>query len=139
MNRSQLRQLAEERLADATVLLDQSRWSAAYYLAGYAIECGLKACIMRRVEEKGVIFEEKKFSEQCWTHEFEVLLRLADLSITFVGDRKSNFSLGGNWDKIQKWSESSRYQLTEEAAAKNLYDAISNRPNGVMEWIRQRW
>ncbi len=31
-------------MRDAEVLLDAGQWSGAYYLAGYAVECGLKAC-----------------------------------------------------------------------------------------------
>lgn len=47
MNRTQLQILAEERARDAEALLNAGRWSGAFYLAGYAIECGLKACIAK--------------------------------------------------------------------------------------------
>lgn len=47
MTRSDLQKLAAERIADAKALLAMKRWSAAYYLAGYAVECGLKACIAK--------------------------------------------------------------------------------------------
>jgi len=49
LNRPQLHQLAEDRVLDAKALLDAGRWSGAYYLAGYAIECGLKACVLAYV------------------------------------------------------------------------------------------
>lgn len=49
MNRTQWQKLAERWLEDAKALLDAERWPAAYYLAGYAIECGLKACVLVRV------------------------------------------------------------------------------------------
>ena len=29
------------------VLLDAGRYPAAYYLVGYAVECGLKACVAK--------------------------------------------------------------------------------------------
>lgn len=35
---SDLQALAEMRLQDAIILLEHERWSAAYYLAGYAVE-----------------------------------------------------------------------------------------------------
>jgi len=38
---SDLKILAETRVADAMALLQAGRWAAAYYLLGYAIECGL--------------------------------------------------------------------------------------------------
>jgi HEPN domain-containing protein len=47
MNRTDLQILAEDRLKDAEVLLAKGRFAAAYYLAGYAVECGLKACIAK--------------------------------------------------------------------------------------------
>ena len=36
-----MQQLAEDRILDAASLLAVGRWSGAYYLAGYAVECGL--------------------------------------------------------------------------------------------------
>src|SRR6266545_3010776 len=81
MNRLEWRQLAERWLKDAKILLDNRRWSAAYYLAGYAVECGLKACVLARVGiSPEVIFGARRFSERCWTHDLEELVRLADLA-----------------------------------------------------------
>jgi HEPN domain-containing protein len=44
MNRDDFQQLADVRIAEAAVLLAQGNYDGAYYLAGYAVECGLKAC-----------------------------------------------------------------------------------------------
>lgn len=79
VNRAQLRQLAEDRILDAECLLASGRPAGAYYLAGYTVECGLKACIMAHVEAAGAIFQDKKFSEKCWTHDLEELVKLANL------------------------------------------------------------
>ncbi len=43
MNRAELQRLAKDRLLDAKALFAARRWSGAYYLAGYAVECALKA------------------------------------------------------------------------------------------------
>jgi len=43
-----LYRLTAARLEDARILLHQNRAQAAYYLAGYAVECALKACIARK-------------------------------------------------------------------------------------------
>ncbi len=51
MNLVELRQLAEDRLRDAAALLAAGQFSGAYYLAGYAVECGLKACILAHIEK----------------------------------------------------------------------------------------
>lgn len=47
MNRAELRNLAKLRLAEAQTLLAAARWSGAYYLSGYSVECALKACIAK--------------------------------------------------------------------------------------------
>jgi hypothetical protein len=44
-DRATFQQLAELRLAEARALHAEGLYSGAYYLAGYAIECALKAKI----------------------------------------------------------------------------------------------
>ena len=46
--------LANARVADAEALLQSRRWAAAYYLLGYAVECGLKACAARQFQQDEV-------------------------------------------------------------------------------------
>ena len=48
MNRDDLRQLARIRLKDARALLNIRNYDGAYYLSGYVVECGLKACIAKK-------------------------------------------------------------------------------------------
>jgi HEPN domain-containing protein len=70
MTRSELQQLAQDRLDDAQALLAAQRWTAAYYLAGYAVECGLKSCIITYLSANlDVIFKQRDFSRNCWTHD----------------------------------------------------------------------
>src|SRR5690349_18450268 len=76
VTRAEWQRMAGERVRDAAALLKVRRWSAAYYLAGYAVECGLKACVVVYVKRNiDVIFRERRFSEKCWTHDFDELLR----------------------------------------------------------------
>lgn len=139
MNRTQLRQLAEDRILDASALLAAQRWAGAYYLAGYAVECGLKACIMARVEATGAIFQDKKFSEKCWTHDLEDLLTLAGLEPALDLDTAANPALFRNWAATKDWTETSRYEQRTQLEAQGLYDAISNIPDGVLQWLRGHW
>lgn len=44
--RVEFQRLAEARLVEAKALLDVGKWDGAYYLAGYAVELALKACII---------------------------------------------------------------------------------------------
>jgi len=134
-----LQQLAEDRILDAAALLTAGRWSGAYYLAGYAVECGLKACVMAHVEKTGVIFEDKKFGEKCWTHDLDVLAKLAEVEADLKADCLGNPVLGINWDMTTEWSETSRYEQSTRTEAQELYAAIASHPDGVLEWIRRRW
>jgi HEPN domain-containing protein len=139
VNRAELRQLAEDRILDAKHLLAAGRSSGAYYLAGYAVECGLKACIMALVERTGIIFEEKKFAERCWTHDLKELVKLAALRSVLEAETAANAVLFNNWQVVGAWTEESRYLQKTQAEAEGLYDAIVNDPHGVLTWIRKYW
>ncbi len=139
MNRAELRQLAEDRILDAEALLAVGRWSGAYYLAGYAVECGLKACILALVEREGVILEDKKFSEKCFTHNFDVLVTLAKLDDDRNRDRQANSGRNESWKKLAFWNEASRYNQKTQLEAVELYEAVTNPSKGVMTWMKGHW
>jgi HEPN domain-containing protein len=65
-HRFELRQLAEDRIADAAILLAGGRWSGAYYLAGYAVECGLKACVAKLTNQDDFP-RDRRFVEECYS------------------------------------------------------------------------
>ncbi len=140
MNRDDLQRLAKERLADAKALLAAGRWSAAYYVAGYAVECGLKACILARVTAAPeILFEDRRYSEKCWTHNLSQLMDLAGLRATLVADAAADPDLLTKWETVTYWSESSRYERGTKADAEALYEAIADKKHGVMPWIKRRW
>jgi hypothetical protein len=139
VNRAHWQALAEQRILAAQALLAAQQWSSAYYLAGYAVEFGLKSCILVHVESTGVIFKEKKFSEQCWSHDVEDLVALAGLKDTLIADMAGNPALNANWTIVTEWDEMSRYEQKTKADAEELYQAITDNANGVMPWIRVRW
>jgi hypothetical protein len=139
VNRLQWQQLAERWIPDARAMLDAHRWSAAYYVAGYAIECALKSCILKRVVASAeLIFEDRRFSEKCWTHSIEELVRLADLEAARAADIATNRTLGRNWLIVKDWNEKSRYETVTHHRAKKLFNAVADNVNGVMPWIRTR-
>jgi HEPN domain-containing protein len=135
-------QLAECRIEDARAHLDPAvgRWAAAYYLIGYAVECGLKACILARIAAHPEdIYEDKRFSLDAWTHDFEALLKLAKLKVDRDADVKSNRPLALNWQRMREWSEDSRYLQKTKHEAEQLFEAVTNAKEGVMQWIRLHW
>ncbi len=139
MNRSQARKFAEARFLDAEALLNAGRWHAAYYFVGYAVECGLKACVLAYVEATGVIFDDKRFGEKCFTHDLEVLVKLANLDEARGLDIKANPLRGASWDTVEEWNLDVRYREIEEAKARELYEAIADPANGVLAWIKTVW
>jgi len=141
VDRLQWQQLAERRLKDARALLEAHCWAAAYYLAGYAVEAGLKSCVLKRLAaEPEVIFEERRFSERCWTHSIEDLVKLAGLEEARKVDTAANPAQAKNWVYVKDWSETARYQTAiTHHKAKKLYKAITDKQNGVMRWIKARW
>jgi HEPN domain-containing protein len=140
ITRAEWQTLAEDRLLDAQALLAAGRWSAAYYLAGYAVECGLKACIVKRVAaEPEIVFGERRFSDKIYSHTFEVLVEQAGLKAQLAADRLANKALEDNWDRVEQWTESARYAQASQAAAVALVDAVADLTNGVLQWMRSRW
>ncbi|MDB5548821.1 MAG: hypothetical protein JWR73_3204 [Tardiphaga sp.] len=71
------RELADERLTEAQLLLANDRPSGAYYLAGYAIEFALKAKIATRFLANEI--PDKVLVIKVHDHDFNKLLQLANL------------------------------------------------------------
>jgi len=137
LNRNRLRQLAQIRLDEAKLLLDNGRYSGAYYLAGYTAECALKACIAKLIKAED--FPDKKFADKCYSHDLQNLLRLAGLETQFLAEVRANTALRDNWDIAKDWNEEARYEVWTQSDATNLYQAIADPKGGVMQWIRNHW
>ena len=131
MNRAELQQLSTERIEDACALLAVSRWPGAYYLAGYSLECALKSCVLAYIERTGVIFEDKKYAEKCWTHDLESLVKQAGLTVDRDKATGANSTLEDNWLIAKDWSEASRYQMSTQPQAEELLNAISDNTPSV--------
>ena len=74
LNRDKLRQLADSRIQEAKVLLERNHYTGAYYLTGLGVECALKACLARAVQQHD--FPDKDFVNAAYTHNLERLLKL---------------------------------------------------------------
>jgi HEPN domain-containing protein len=139
VNRAEAKQFADEWVVDAKTLLDAGRWHAAYYLVGYAVECGLKACVLAYVDNTGIIFQDKKYAERCFTHDVESLVKAADLDVARGLAIQADPVLGVNWQVVKDWNVDIRYQQKDEAAARRLYDAVTDSAHGVLPWIKSHW
>ena len=138
MNRTDLQELARQRLRDARVLLRHGRYAGAYYLAGYAVECALKACIAKQTRRHD--FPDKNAVTKTHTHDLSELVRLAGLKSTLDKKAASDKAFELNWGLVKDWEASDRYNTSLlEADAADLYSAIAARRNGVMTWLRSVW
>jgi len=137
MNRADFQKLSRIRLREAKVLLDNNCYEGAYYLAGYAVECALKACVTKQIRRYD--FPDRKFVSSIYTHSLVELMKLAGLESDFQ-QRKMNQVFNSNWTTVKDWSEELRYRHGITAAtAKDFYKAVVNQRNGVMPWIRKWW
>lgn len=137
LSRADLQSLAERRLADAKVLMDGGRYDAGYYLAGYSVECGLKACVANLW--KAEVFPEKSFVPAVYVHDLKRLIDLAGLRAAFDADTAADVTLFGHRGVVLAWTEQSRYEDKSEAVARQLFGAIASDPDGVLSWIRRYW
>ncbi len=137
MNRADFPQLAELRLREAEALLAAGLPDGAYYLAGYSVECALKACISKRTQLHD--FPEKKLVNDSHTHNLKELLRLAELKTELDSVLDADPEMRSNLETVQDWSETARYQRKTVLDTIALLTAIESQKGGLLPWIRQRW
>jgi hypothetical protein len=87
----------------------------------------------------GGVFTNKKFAEECFTHDFGTLVRLAGLTAELNAELAANSAFVGFWGTAILWKETSRYEQKIQPEADALYLAITDNANGVMRWIRKYW
>jgi len=143
VNQSQLREMAIKRIRDANALLRGGRWEFSYYAAGYAVECALKSCLLARMVYTGWVFEEKWKADVCRSHDFGELIKLADLTNELNARLAASAASGGafvaHWGTVIQWSVTSRYASKTETEARDLFAAITHKPDGVLRWLRNYW
>ncbi len=135
MNKFDLENLADIRIKEAGILLREASYPGAYYLAGYAVECILKACIAKDVRQFD--FPNKKRVLDSHTHDFSKLIDVATLrkELNDKESRDPQFKL--NWAVVSNWNEQNRYDPNiEEQEANDIYNAIIDRNSGVLVWLK---
>ncbi|MFH7585469.1 HEPN domain-containing protein [Oceanimonas smirnovii] len=132
-----LQRLAEARLEDSVFLLRANRASSAYYLAGYSVELGLKACISKLFQEN--VIPDKSLVNATYTHSLEALMSTSGLLPELKADMKAHPRFGANWGIATKWNEHSRYEFWDPISAATLITAISDNDHGVFPWVKKHW
>jgi len=157
---SELVKAAPKRLADARELLEQPTWQsersdagyrhlcAAQYLAGYAVECALKAVIIERTE----------WQRKQWTKTWSEVLRhrqTRDLKPDLSGARSHNLELlligsglsedldtnedmKRTWGTCCRWNPAWRYRpdyVTDRKRAEEMVEACED----VYHWLKSQF
>jgi HEPN domain-containing protein len=127
LTRREFQVLGRTRLRDAQELLAARRYAGAYYLAGYAIECGLKTCIAKTTRRYA--FPEKNSTQKYYIHDLDRLLEVAGLRQALPAD------LTTAWSVVTDWTEESRYETKTEIQARDLYQSVAD----ILNWVETQW
>ena len=137
MDRKDLQALSKIRAKEAKALLDAGLHDGAFYLAGYAVECALKACIAKKTERHE--FPDKDRVNKSYTHSLVELIRLAELRDALDARTKSDPGFRDSWLIVVSWSEDSRYLRNTAEKAQGLVNAVGNPKSGILSWLRHYW
>lgn len=134
--RTTLQRLARAKVDDARLLFENGRYSNSYYLYGYGIELGLKACIARQISAETI--PDKTVLTRVLTHKVGDLIGLAGLA-TSLQERRKDADFDARWAVAAEWSEEARYEMIDVVQATAMKDAIENPTHGVMTWLMLHW
>jgi HEPN domain-containing protein len=135
-DRASFEQLAEFRLAEARLLLENGFPSGAYYLAGYAIECALKAIIAASFRANEI--PDKSRVNSVYTHNLKELLYHAGLKSLLENDMNGSADLRESWAIASKWSEHARYEIWTLDDAVLMLEAVGAADKGLLRWLQRR-
>lgn len=137
MNRNDLKALARARLQEAKSLFASGHHAGAYYLAGYVVECALKACIAK--ETKRHEFPNKDRAQRSWSHSLPGLVQLAGLQRSLTDEINADSQFAVYWGVVKDWKPDARYISRGQKEAEELVRAISDSKHGVFKWLRTHW
>jgi AbiV family abortive infection protein len=138
LTKSDLQQLAEERIADAGTLLLHGRFGGAYYLAGLAVECALKACIAKNVNQND--FPDLNRVKKSYSHNLEQLAETAGIQAKLDFETTRSTVFARNWNIVRLWQVESRYMPTiDSKTANEMYAGVTEATDGVLPWLRTLW
>lgn len=149
-SRSDLQNLTQQRLAEANALLSLNFPDAAFYLAGYPIECALKAAVCRTLDQdnfyepnrsdKTTRYVQDRIFREFKTHNYNDPLVLSGLSAKFEIARNSDLELYLAWVEIEEagWTEQCRYQLGTKKSMQDVSDFVAA-VETLIVWISKYW
>ena len=130
--------LSDRYLESAKALIEEGHYSTGYYLAGYSVECLLKALICKGVQPTE--FPPRDTNKTHYTHSYETLLKTARLQDALRFDTSRFPILNGSYLVLKDWEPAElRYDptATPEKKARDFVAAIDT-PGGFPSWLKQR-
>jgi HEPN domain-containing protein len=134
---------------EARALLSAYHADAAFYLAGYSIECALKACVCRTLDQddfykpdrsnKSVRYVQERVLREFKTHNYNDLLVLTGLSAKFELACQTDLALDIAWEIVRnlQWTEQARYQYNSKSI-EDCYVFVES-VETILIWISKYW
>lgn len=137
IKRADLKANAKAKLADAILLLENKRFSNAYYLAGYAVELAIKSCISRKFLPD--VIPDRAYVDATYKHSLKELIGTAGLTADLNEKIRADATFAMHWSYVARWTETSRYEAIDSYTSQTMIAAITDRTSGVLKWIEQYW
>lgn len=134
-SKSDFEALAVARLREARALLAAGEFDGARYLAGYCVECALKAVITKAIVAQTL--PRKRSIDKAHTHNLADLLDLAGKRPALLG---ASEEVRASWTTVISWTEQLRYETgADRSLAEDLLVAIDDPSTGVLPWLKTHW
>jgi hypothetical protein len=131
MTRDDFQRLARLRAREARTLFRADLFDGAYYLAGLAIECAIKACIAKATVRYE--FPDRRRTERAYSHDLASLLREAGLYDQLLQ------ALPSEWSAVKAWSIDVRYEMGKAHVDTADFMRASLGRRGVLSWLTRFW
>ena len=131
-----LEALSDVRLQEAVRLYKARKYSGAYYLAGYAVECALKACLAKKARRYAFPPKPKIVRDHYYTHDLQ---KIAGESGLLPELERRHPKLATYWATVKDWTGESRYDSRAGKRAKDILIAIEDPADGVLQCIKRHW
>ncbi len=126
--------LARDKLSAARRLHQTRHLTEAYEQAGYAVECALKARIMRH--ERLNQWPSRQRRRDLYTHDLALLLTMAGLEDRVLAAMADGSDIGVAWSIVKEWSVDVRYtRAMRPKLARDMVWAVSSSGAGLVSWI----
>lgn len=133
MNEHDFKKLSDQNVAAAKLLLNSGFNTQAYYLAGIAAECSLKAKISSKTKQGE--FPPKNTSDH-YSHDINKLLKLAGLKDVADKEFKSQSAVGANIYTVRQWDVEARYNPgIASYTATSMVVSVTDELKGFLKWL----